>query len=176
MSTHVFIEGSEYDKILRRLAAQIVEHEDLENIILIGIQSRGDVFAERIKNIILETEKKEIPIGTININMYRDDLSIRHEIPKVNSSHIPADIDGKNILLVDDVLYTGRTIRSALDMLFDYGRAKSIKLVIFVDRGGRELPIEAKYVGKNVVVRGNEYVKVKVLEKDGEEFSSVVES
>ncbi len=176
MSTHIFIEGSEYDKILRRLAAQIVEHENLDNIILIGIQSRGDVFAERIKAIIEETEKKEIAIGTININMYRDDLSIRHEIPKIQSSHIPVDINGKSILLVDDVLYTGRTIRSALNMLFDYGRPKSIQLVIFVDRGGRELPIEAKYVGKNVVVRGNEYVKVRVQEKDDEEFSSIVQS
>ncbi len=176
MGTHVFIEGSEYDKILRRLAAQIVEHENLDNIILIGIQSRGDIFAQRLKSIIEETEKIDLPIGTININMYRDDLSIRHEIPKIESSHIPADIDGKNILLIDDVLYTGRTIRSALNMLFDYGRPKSIQLVVFVDRGGRELPIEAKYIGKSVVIRGNEYVKVKVLEKDGEEFSSVVES
>ena len=173
---NIFIEGSEYDKILRRLSAQIIEHEDMSNTILIGIQSRGDIFAKRIKNIIKEVANIDMPIGTININMYRDDLSIRHEIPKVESSDIPFDISNKNILLIDDVLYTGRTIRSAMDMLFDYGRAKSIQLVIFVDRSGRELPIEAKYVGKKLVIRGNEYVKVRINEKDGEEFVTISEN
>ncbi len=169
----IFIQGNEYDKILRRLAAQIIENEDIENTVLIGIQSRGDVFANRIKKIIEETENIDLPIGTININMYRDDLSIRHEIPKIESSDIPFDLTDKDILLVDDVLYTGRTIRSALNMLFDYGRANSIKLVAFVDRGGRQLPIEAKYVGKNLIVRNNEYVKVRVYEKDDEEFVAI---
>ncbi len=169
MENNVFIKAEEYDKILRRLAAQIIEHENLNNMVFIGIQSRGDIFAERLKNIVKETQDMDIPVGTININMYRDDLSIRHETPKVKSSDIPFDITGKDIILVDDVLYTGRTIRGALGMLFDYGRARSISLAVFIDRGGRELPIEAKYVGKILSIRGNEYVKVRVHEKDGEE-------
>lgn len=166
----VFLETEKYDKVLRRLAAEVIEHESLDNLVIVGVRRRGDFLALRIKNIIEERYEREIPIGAIDINLYRDDLTTLSENPEIKETDIPFDIKGKHILLVDDVLYTGRTIRAALNALFEYGRPARVVLLVLADRGGRELPIHANYVGASTHLPQNEYMAVHVKELEGEDI------
>jgi len=155
---------------LARIAHEILErNRGLEEIALVGIRSRGVPLARRLAAIVKEISGHEVPTGALDITLYRDDL-MRHAIgaqPLVRSTDIPFSIDDKRILLVDDVLYTGRTIRAALDALIEFGRPKSIQLVVLVDRGHRELPIKADYIGKNLPTSPSESVQVHLTELDG---------
>ena len=157
---------------LARMAHEILERSrGVEELALIGIRSRGVPLARRLAAIIRDVSRHEVPTGALDITLYRDDL-MRHAIgaqPLVRSTDIPFSIDDKRILLVDDVLYTGRTIRAALDALNEFGRPKSIQLVVLVDRGHRELPIKADYVGKNLPTSPAESVQVHLTELDGKD-------
>ena len=157
-------------RIITRIAHEIVErNKGTEDLILVGVRRRGVPLAQRIAAKIREFEGSDVPIGSLDITLYRDDLSTVGQQPVVGGSEIPVDIKGKTIVLVDDVLYTGRTARAALDALIDLGRPKSIQLAVIVDRGHRELPIRADYVGKNVPTSKREIIGVRVQEIDGED-------
>lgn len=171
----VFLKAEEYDKVLTRLAAEVIERENLEKLAIIGIRRRGDFFGIRLKKLIEEKFNKDIPIGAIDINLYRDDLSCLSDFPEIKETDIPFDITDKHILLVDDVLYTGRTIRAAMNALFDYGRPAKVILLVFADRGGREIPIEANYVGVSISLPEDQYMSVKVQELEGEDVILIKE-
>jgi pyrimidine operon attenuation protein/uracil phosphoribosyltransferase len=157
-------------RTLTRIAHEIVErNRGVEELALIGIRTRGVPLARRLAQTIAEISRHQVPTGALDITLYRDDL-MRHAVgaqPVVRSTEIPFSIDDKRILLVDDVLYTGRTIRAALDALVEFGRPKSIQLVVLIDRGHRELPIKADYVGKNVPTSISQSVQVHLAEIDG---------
>jgi pyrimidine operon attenuation protein/uracil phosphoribosyltransferase len=157
-------------RTISRMADEILEHNaGTERLILVGIQRRGVQIADRIAGVIRERETVDIPRGALDITLYRDDL-MRHAVapqPLVRRTEIPFSIDDKRILLVDDVLYTGRTIRAALDALIDFGRPRAIQLVVLVDRGHRELPIRADYVGRNIPTAQPQSVQVRLVEIDG---------
>jgi pyrimidine operon attenuation protein/uracil phosphoribosyltransferase len=157
-------------RTLVRIAHEILERSrGVEELALVGIRTRGVPIARRLAQAIKEINGHEVPTGALDITLYRDDL-MRHPVgpqPVVRRTEIPFSIDGKRILLVDDVLYTGRTIRAALDALIDFGRPQSIQLVVLVDRGHRELPIKADYVGKNLPTAASESVQVHLMEIDG---------
>jgi len=154
-------------RALLRLSHQILERNaEITNLIIVGIQRRGVPLAERVSRIIEEIKGEKPKTGILDITLYRDDLTqIAHQ-PVVRNTHIPFPIDNKRIILVDDVLYTGRTVRAAIDVLIDFGRPRKIELAVLVDRGHRELPIRADYVGKNVPTSSEEIVEVKVKEID----------
>jgi len=158
------------EKTIARIAHEIVErNRGLEELALVGIRSRGVPLARRIAEAVLGISGVRIPVGSLDITLYRDDL-MRHAVgpqPVVRRTEIPFSIDDRRLLLVDDVLYTGRTVRAALDALIDFGRPKSIQLIVLVDRGHRELPIKADYVGKNLPTSARESVQVRVQEIDG---------
>lgn len=155
---------------LRRLAHEIVErNKGIQDIVLVGIRDRGDILAKRLIKIINEFEGAELPLGILDITLYRDDFQCLAEQPLLQETDIPVDITDKVVILVDDVLYTGRTIRAALDAIIDFGRPAKIQLAVLVDRGHRELPIKADYVGKNIPTSEAEEVDVKLLEVDAEE-------
>lgn len=157
-------------RALTRIAHEIVEkNKGTEGLILVGIHTRGIPMAQRIAEIIKTFEGAEIPVGVLDITLYRDDLSEIGIQPKVRETRIPFDIAGRSIVLVDDVIYTGRTVRAALDALVDLGRPQRIYLAVMVDRGHRELPIRADFVGKNLPTSKSELVKVKIAETDGED-------
>jgi len=157
----------EIDRTLQRLAHEIVEkHGGFEGLGLVGIRRRGVPLAERLAKIIQRMESAPIPVGTLDITFYRDDLSTLGPKPVVQKSDIGFDIKDKSIVLVDDVLFTGRTIRAALDALFDHGRPRRVQLCVLIDRGHRELPIEAAFVGRNVQTGMNEVIEVKLTEVD----------
>ncbi len=137
---------------------------------LIGIQRRGVPLAQRIGALIAQEEGTELPVGTLDITFYRDDLSLLDEHPQVKGTDVPANVNDQNVVLVDDVLYTGRTARAAMDAIMDMGRAKTIQLAVLIDRGHRELPIRADYVGKNVPTSHLEMIAVSVREIDGKEI------
>ncbi|MBQ8080382.1 MAG: bifunctional pyr operon transcriptional regulator/uracil phosphoribosyltransferase PyrR [Clostridia bacterium] len=152
-----------------RISHEIIERNDgCENVCLIGIRRRGEPLARKIAENISQIEHCPVPIGVLDITLYRDDLTRIDDLPQVNRSDIPFDITGKRIVLVDDVLYTGRTARAAIDACFRLGRPEQIQLAILVDRGHRELPIRADFVGKNVPTSRNELIAVKLPEFDGE--------
>lgn len=157
-------------KSLTRIAHEIIEHnQGIEDIRLVGIRTRGVPIAKRIASILKDITGSDVPTGVLDITLYRDDL-MRHDVgvqPLVRSTDIPFNLEGKHVLLVDDVLYTGRTIRAALDALIDFGRPRTIQLVVLVDRGHRELPIRADYVGRNLPTSKKESVHVHLLEIDG---------
>ena len=153
---------------LKRIASEIIE-EGIENLCLIGIQKRGDVIAERIRGEIEKEAGKRLELGTLDITLYRDDLSAIGPKPIIASTEIPCNIDGIRIVLIDDVLYTGRTVRAALDELVDFGRPARIYLAVLIDRGGRELPIHPDFVGKRVEVMDNEHIQVRVKDIDRED-------
>jgi pyrimidine operon attenuation protein/uracil phosphoribosyltransferase len=153
-----------------RLSHEIVEKQaGTDGLVLIGIQRRGVPLARRIAASIAEHEGVEIPVGALDITFYRDDLSMVAQLPVVKGTELPTAIDGKTIVLVDDVLYTGRTIRAAMDALVDFGRPQAIRLAVLVDRGHRELPIRADHVGKNVPTSREETVRVRLEEIDAED-------
>lgn len=157
------------DRILRRIANEIVErNRGVEDLVILGIQRRGVHLASRIRDYLRESEGTKIPSGELDITLYRDDLAVLSDGPVVHSTSIPVSISGKKLVLVDDVLFTGRTIRAALDALMDLGRPGSVQLAILIDRGHRELPIQPDYLGRMVPTSKNEIVEVKVKELDGE--------
>ena len=158
------------DKTLERLAHEIIEKaEDMDKVALVGIKNRGAYLAERLAGKISKISSRRPFIGALDITLYRDDLTQASEQPVVHATEIDFDINGLKIILIDDVLYTGRTVRCALDALIDYGRPGSIELAVLVDRGHRELPIRADYVGKNVPTSSSEVVEVRLAECDGKD-------
>ncbi len=159
--------GSEIDRTLVHLAHEIVEKtSDLSSLALIGIRRRGVPLAQRLAHKIQQISSLEIPVGMLDIQFYRDDLSKLDSKPVVRPSQLSFAITGKDVMLVDDVLYTGRTTRAALDALFDHGRPSRVRLCVLIDRGHRELPIEASFVGKRVATRYTESIEVKLRETD----------
>lgn len=165
------------DRILTRIAHEILEkNKGSENLVLIGMRTRGEFLAKRLQKKIKEIDGVELPFGVLDVTLYRDDFRTRLKQPQVSVSDITFDINEKDVILVDDVLYTGRTVRSALNALMDFGRPSSIQLCILVDRGHRELPIRADYVGKNIPTSLNEEIKLKVEEYDGEDAIYLVEA
>ena len=168
--------ASEIERTLVRLAHEIVEKNDgAENLGLIGIKRRGVPLAERLAALIGKIEKKKIDTGVLDISFYRDDLTTAGPRPTVNKGDIGFDVNGRDVVLMDDVLYTGRTIRAALDALFDHGRPKSVQLLVLIDRGHRELPIQATYTGRSVPTSSREIIEVKLKEIDGDEQVQLVE-
>ena len=167
---------SEIERTLVRLAHEIVEKANgVDNLGLVGIKRRGIPMAQRLGHLIHNIEKKDVLVGTLDINLYRDDLSTEGPKPVVRKGDIGFDIEGKHIILIDDVLYTGRTTRAALDALFDHGRPKKVELLVLIDRGHREIPVEAQYVGRTVQTTDNEIIEVKLKEIDDAEQVLLVE-
>ena len=168
--------ASEIERTLVRLAHEIVEKNDgAGNVGLIGIKRRGVPLAERIAVLIEKIEKSPVDTGVLDISFYRDDLTTSGPRPTVNKSDIGFDVNGRDIILMDDVLYTGRTIRAALDALFDHGRPKSVQLLVLIDRGHRELPIQATFTGRSIPTSSREIIEVKLKEVDGDEQVLLVE-
>ncbi len=157
-------------RALTRIAHEIVErNKGTDQLVLIGVRRRGVPLARRLSDAIAEIEARDpLPVGTLDIAFYRDDLSARGEQPEVMGTDVPFTLEGKTVVLVDDVIYTGRTIRAAMDALMDLGRAQRIQLAVLIDRGHRELPIRPDFVGKNVPTSSNELVAVNTTEYDGE--------
>jgi len=171
----VLVDENTFSRTLKRIAHEIIEkNSDLENLCLVGIKTRGVPLAKRISKYISEIENKNIDVGTLDITLYRDDIDAK-ENPIVNETDISFDVSKKNIVLVDDVIYTGRTVRAALDAVMSFGRPAKIQLAVFVDRGHRELPIRADYVGKNIPTSKNELVHVGVKEYDGKDVIELYE-
>ena len=155
-------------RIVTRIAHEIVErNKGVDDLVLVGIKRRGVPLAQRIAARIEEFENRAPVQGSLDITLYRDDLSVVAQQPVVGGSELPVDVRGKVVVLIDDVLYTGRTIRAAMDALIDFGRPRSIQLAVVIDRGHRELPIRADYVGKNVPTSRREVIGVKLIEVDG---------
>jgi pyrimidine operon attenuation protein / uracil phosphoribosyltransferase len=165
------------DRALSRIAHEILErNKGVEGLCLIGIQRRGVPLARRIAAKIAAIEGTAPEVGILDITFYRDDLSLLAEHPVINGTSLPMTINGRKLILVDDVLYTGRTVRAAIEALFDLGRPQQIQLAILIDRGHRELPIRADYTGKNVPTSKNEIVQVMIQEIDGEDCVVLVEN
>jgi pyrimidine operon attenuation protein/uracil phosphoribosyltransferase len=168
--------ASEMDRTLVRLAHEILEKSaDLSLLAFVGIKRRGVPLARRLADKIGSLENMIVPVGVLDINLYRDDLSTVGERPVLNARQIDFPVAGKDIVLVDDVLYTGRTIRAALDALFDHGRPARVQLLVLIDRGFRELPIEARYIGRVIQTSANEIIEVKFQEIDNQEKVMLVE-
>ncbi len=168
--------ASEIERTLVRLAHQIVEKSNgCDGLVLIGIKRRGVPLAERLGKLIAGIEKKPVATGVLDIQFYRDDLSTTDVRPVVTPGALGVDVEGRDVILCDDVLYTGRTIRAALDALFDHGRPRRVQLAVLIDRGHRELPIEATYVGKLVPTSSREIIEVKFHEVDNDEQVLLVE-
>lgn len=163
-------------RAIRRMAIEIVEkNRGINDLIVVGIRSRGVPIGERIAKEISEMERATVPFGILDITLYRDDLTTIAPQPVVKPTKLPEPIDDKVVVLVDDVLYTGRTIRAALDALIDFGRPKAVMLAVLVDRGHRELPIHADVIGKTVPTDADEVIKVKMAELDGEDEVLIME-
>lgn len=163
----------DFTRIITRMSHEIIEkHKGTKNLALVGIQTRGDFLAKRLADEIQNIEKVKIPVGSMDINMYRDDWTKISRQPIVRPSEIPFSVDEKDIILVDDVLFTGRTIRAAMDALMDFGRPSRIELAILVDRGHRELPIQADYKGIFFDTEHGETINVMVKEHDGQDMVS----
>ena len=168
--------ASEIERTIVRLAHEIVEKNNgTDGLGLVGIKRRCVPLAQRLAKILARIEKVEVPVGTLDITLYRDDLSTIGHRPEVRPAPMEFDIQDKNIILVDDVLYTGRTIRAAMDALFDHGRPRRIQLLALIDRGHRELPIEAAFVGRKIHTTDLEIIEVKFQETDGTEKVLLVE-
>ncbi|PIR17899.1 MAG: bifunctional pyr operon transcriptional regulator/uracil phosphoribosyltransferase [Deltaproteobacteria bacterium CG11_big_fil_rev_8_21_14_0_20_49_13] len=169
MVTKHIMSEAQMDAAMMKMARQIVRrNKNMDDIVLIGIRSRGVPLSEWLGRKVSEVLKRPVDVGSLDINLYRDDLSEVDEQPVVRKTELPFSISGKGIVLVDDVLYTGRTIRAAMDALVDFGRPKFVQLAVMVDRGWRELPIQADYVAKKLKTSATENVKVLVAEMDGE--------
>ncbi|MBN2542915.1 bifunctional pyr operon transcriptional regulator/uracil phosphoribosyltransferase PyrR [bacterium] len=164
------MDSQEIKRSLARIAYEILEkNKGVDNLALIGIRTRGVYLAERLAKIIGKLEGITPPLGTIDITLYRDDFQEIIDQPQARGTDIMFDVTGVNIILVDDVLFTGRTVRAAIDVIIDFGRPKTIQLAILVDRGRRELPIHADYIGKEIQTKPNEFVELFVKEEDGED-------
>ena len=168
MPDRVIMTSGDVGRSLARIAHEIIErNQELENLVFVGMYTRGAPLARRLAANIARFGGPELPVGTLDISLYRDDLSYLGEQPVVQHTDIPVGIEGKSVVLVDDVLYTGRSVRAAMDALIDLGRPQSIHLVVLIDRGHRELPIRADYVGKNVPSAHDEDIRVRLTETDG---------
>ena len=168
VQSHVLMDEASMERALIRIAHEIVERNSgLEDVALIGIQKRGAPLASRIRKTLEEIEGVKVPMGILDITFYRDDLSTLSAHPVVNGTDVPFNVNDKKIILVDDVLYTGRTTRAAIENIFDMGRPLNIQLAILIDRGHRQLPFRADYVGKNVPTAITEHIDVEVKEVDG---------
>jgi pyrimidine operon attenuation protein/uracil phosphoribosyltransferase len=175
MAKKVIMTEEDIKRTLARIAHEIIEHNtQLQDLILVGIHTRGVPLAKRLAADIESFGGVKIPVDTLDISLYRDDLSSLDLKPLVKLTDIPATIEGKSIVLVDDVLYTGRSTRAAMDALIDLGRPRSIQLVVLVDRGHRELPIRADYVGKNIPSSRHEEIKVQLKETDGVDEVAII--
>lgn len=164
-------------RIITRMSHEILEkNKGSQNLVLMGMKTRGEFLANRIFLKIKEIEKIELPLGVLDVTLYRDDFRTRLKQPEVSVSNITFDINDKDVIIIDDVLYTGRTVRSALNALMDFGRPRSIQLCVLVDRGHRELPIRADYIGKNIPTSNHEEIKVRMKEIDGEDAIYLLEN
>jgi len=173
---NLLMSASEIQRTLVRLAHEVVEKNNgVEGLALIGIRRRGVPLAQRLAGMINQIEHAQVPVGSLDITLYRDDLSTVGPKPLVQKSDLEFSVAGKNVVLVDDVLYTGRTIRAALDALFDHGRPARVQLLALIDRGHRELPIEAAFVGRKVQTTDTQIVEVKLKEVDNLEKVQLVE-
>lgn len=169
MKRKSIMDESDMSRACVRLAHELIErNKGTEDIVFVGIQRRGVPLAKRVAELVEQYEGVKLPVGMLDITFYRDDLSLLAEHPVINGTDLPFMLDGKKVVLVDDVLYTGRTVRAAIEALMDTGRAKCIQLMVMVDRGHRELPIRADFIGKNLPTSNNEIVHVCVPEFDGE--------
>lgn len=176
MAAAQLLDGSEIGRAVTRIAHEILERErGAADLVLVGIAARGDDLARRLAAEIERIEGTAVPVGVLDITFYRDDIGLRAEAPEVHETRIEFDVTGKTVVLVDDVLFTGRTIRAAMDALVDFGRPRAIRLAVLVDRGHRELPIRADFVGKNVPTRADAQVRVALEEVDGEDAVTVEE-
>jgi len=176
MSAATILDEAEIRRAVTRIAHEVLErNHGAGGVVLVGIAARGDDLAHRLASEIERIEGTRPPVGVLDITFYRDDIGIRAEAPEVHETRIDFDINDRTAVLVDDVLFTGRTIRAALDALIDFGRPRAIQLAVLVDRGHRELPIRADYVGKNVPTRTGEQVRVCLKEVDGEDAVVVEE-
>ncbi len=163
------------ERSMRRIALEIVEYnKSMENVYLVGIKSRGVPMADRLSKYLREIENLDVKTGIIDISLYRDDLSKVAENPVHNGTHIDFDVENAKIILIDDVLYTGRTVRAAIDAVLDIGRPKEIQLCVLIDRGHKELPIHADYIGRHVPTSSEEIIKVSFVETDNEENVKIV--
>lgn len=170
------MDAAEITRCLERMVYEIrEEHPDGKDLLIVGIRTRGVYLAERLKSILDSVYSQPVPLGIVDITLYRDDLTRLDYQPQVKDTQLPFDMDDRKILLVDDVLYTGRTIRAAMDALFDFGRPKSIQLAVLVDRGHRELPVQADYVGKKVPTSRTEQVQVSLKESDNTDEVLILE-
>jgi pyrimidine operon attenuation protein / uracil phosphoribosyltransferase len=174
----IVLDDAAIRRALTRISHEIIEkNKGIENVVLVGIKTRGVPIAQRLKNKIQEIEGTDVADGELDITLYRDDLTPEQNAaePQLRETNIETDIDGKKVILVDDVLYTGRTVRAAMDALIDHGRPKEIQLAVLVDRGHRELPIRADYVGKNVPTSLDEIITVTLSETDEQDEVKIYE-
>ncbi|MBF6600174.1 MAG: bifunctional pyr operon transcriptional regulator/uracil phosphoribosyltransferase PyrR [Dehalococcoidia bacterium] len=170
------LSGDDIRRAVTRIAHEIVEHNrGTQDLVFVGMRTRGVPLAQRLAETIASFEGQEVPVGSLDIGLYRDDLTSRGPAVNIQPSDLP-EIAGKRVVLVDDVLYTGRTVRAALDALIDYGRPRRIRLAVLIDRGHRELPIRADFVGKNIPTSPTDDVRVRLYETDGEEYVRVADS
>ena len=177
MPEKILMSSTDMERALVRVAHEIVERNSgAEQLVLVGMQTRGVPLARRLATTIQGFEGISIPVGSLDISLYRDDLSSLDLKPVVQRTDVPTDITGKHVILVDDVFYTGRSIRAAMDAIMDLGRPESIQLAVLIDRGHRELPIRADYVGKNIPTARYEEIKVHVLEVDGDDKVTILMS
>ncbi|SEF68261.1 pyrimidine operon attenuation protein / uracil phosphoribosyltransferase [Caloramator fervidus] len=164
----ILLDENSIARALKRISHEIIEkNKGVDDIVLLGIKTRGVPLAERIANYLEMFEGQKVLVGQIDISLYRDDLTEKYDEPKVGINKLDFDIKGKKVILVDDVIFTGRTVRAALDAVMDIGRPRLIQLAVLIDRGHRELPIRPDYVGKNVPTSLNEIIEVKLTETDG---------
>lgn len=176
VSKATILDSDQIGRIVRRMAGEIAEaHRGTEGLMLIGIRTRGVPLAEGLAQEIERLEGKRPPIGTLDITLYRDDLTLVAPKPVVRESHFPEPIQDRVLVLCDDVLYTGRTVRAALDALLDFGRPKAVRLAVLIDRGWRELPIQADFVGRRVPTSSSEVIKVSCAETDGSDQVQILE-
>lgn len=168
MSVAVVLDADAMRRAITRIAHEVVERNSgTSDLVLVGIADRGDEIAARLATELRSIEDREVPVGTLDITFYRDDIGLRAEAPEVHETRIPFDVTDRTVVLVDDVLFSGRTVRAALDALVDFGRPRAVQLAVLVDRGHRELPIRADFVGKNVPTSRTDDVRVEVVEVDG---------
>jgi len=175
MAEKILMTAEDIRRTLARIAHEIIEHNKiLDSLLLVGIHTRGVPLAKRLADNIERFEKVGLPVGALDFSLYRDDLDRQGAKPDIQRTDIPTDIDSKSIVLVDDVLYTGRSIRAAMDALIDLGRPQSIQLAVLIDRGHREMPIRADYVGKNIPSARHEDIQVRLVEIDGVDEVAIV--
>lgn len=172
----VVLREEEIGRALTRIAHEIAERNPDAVPALVGIHRRGALLAVRLHELLSEIAGEEIPLGDLDIGFYRDDVGSRPEAPVVHASHIDFDVAGRTVVIVDDVLYTGRTVRAAIEALFAYGRARRVQLAVLVDRGHRELPIRPDYVGKNLPTSRGEHVHVRLCELDGKDEVAIAQT